>query len=181
MTDEALELALSIRIAVADRPPEGFSFQEHVVRQDEGLARLIDQLKSHDGAVVGPALEKLIAEEQDGWTLLKLLELAERLELPQVAPALLQVVQSPPEQGDRRRFLAGRACEVMLKLPLAYDERMRANELCQAPLADLARFRLGAERERALHRPRRIEWLLLVVLMALGLGAFVFAWMALGS
>jgi hypothetical protein len=43
----------------------------------------------------------------------------------------------------------------------------------------VARYRFGAERERRLQRPRRIEWLLLGLLMLAVLAALIFAATAL--
>jgi len=178
---DASDLAAQIRAELHEPAPQGFHFQEHVLRQDASLERLSAQLKSHpDAREVGRAVAQAIEAERDGWTLLKLLGLCERLESPEAAEALLQVAGRPSEGDDRSRFLAGRACEVILKLPLDQRARARANAACREPLEELQAFRLGAARARHAHRPRRIEWALLVVMMALGVAGFVFAWLALG-
>jgi len=180
-SDPAVDLAAQIRAELSDRAPEGFHFVDHVIRQDEALQRLTAQLSAHpDPLEVERALALALEQESEGWTLLKLLELTERLRLPGAAPALLNLAQQPPGQGPRAEFLAGRACEVMLALPLDLQTRTRANQICKDPLEQIARYRLGAEKERQLQRPRQIEWLLLVVLMAIGIAALIFAAAALG-
>ncbi|MFZ5471346.1 MAG: hypothetical protein ACOZIN_18135 [Myxococcota bacterium] len=169
------ELAAQIRTELADAAPEGLAFSDHVVRQNSALERLVTQLKSHENpGEVGHALGHAVNEERDGWTLLKLLEACEQLQTLPAAPALMALAKEPPGSGDRARFLAGRACEVLLKLPLDYPTRLVANEVCKGPLGDINRFRMGAERARTLHRPRRVEWTLLVVLMAIGLAGFIY-------
>ena len=81
---------------------------------------------------------------------------------------------------ERGRYLAGRACEVMLKLPLDLATRNRVNDVSRGPLEDIARFRMGAERAQRMHRPRQVEWTLLVILMALAGAGLIVAWVALG-
>ncbi len=179
-SDPALDLAAQIRAELSDRAPEGFHFTDHVIRQDEALERLTARLRHHpDPSEVERALAYAIEQERAGWTLLKLLELVERLKLLGTAPALIKLAQAPPGQGDRAQFLAGRACEVMLRLPLDLETRTRANQICKVPLQQVARYRMGAEKERSLQRPRRTEWLLLVLLMAIGIAALIFAATAL--
>jgi hypothetical protein len=112
--------------------------------------------------------------EQNGWVLLKLIELADRLQLDAAAPALLRIAREPPGEGERSLFLAGRACEVLLKLPLDVTTRAEANQVCLVPLERVTQFRLGAQVERLLQRPRRLEWALLATLMALGLAGFAY-------
>ncbi len=177
--DPAEDLALQIRAELSERAPEGFHFSDHLIRQDEALQRTAARLEAHpDPSEVERALALAIANERDGWTLLKLLELVERMGLPGAAPALIQLASSPtPEQ--RSRFVAGRACEVLLKLPLDLAARARANKVCKKPLEEVASFRMGAEREQRLQRPRRIEWLLLFGLVALAVAALIFAASAL--
>jgi hypothetical protein len=182
VSDPAVDLATHIRTELSDESPQGFHFIDHVVRQDRSLERLTEQLRAHgDMGEVERAISLAISEERDGWTQLKLLELVERLELKGAAPSLMSLVERrAADDDDRGRFLAGRACEVMLKLPLDLDTRTRASELCKGPLEEVARFRMSAERVRAVHRPRRIEWAILVALMALGIGGLIFAFMATG-
>src|SRR5690606_32033961 len=103
------------------------------------------------------------------------LELSERLATAANAPALLKVVESPPGESDRAMFVAGRACEVLLKLPLDLETRAKADALCRVPLEEVSRFRLGAQRARQLHRPRLVEWALLIGLMVIGLLGVWFA------
>jgi hypothetical protein len=174
-TNDTSDLAAQIRSELADHAPQGFHFNDHVIRQDAALDRLVERLKAlDDSALVAGAASQAMTEERDGWTLLKILELVERLELVGTAPALMKLAQSGREEDDRSKFLAGRASEVLLKLPLDYQTRLQANEVTKGPLQDVVRFRMGADKERALHRPRRAEWTLLVVLMVVFLvGLFV--------
>jgi hypothetical protein len=179
MGESAADLAAQIRAELSESSPEGFHFTDHLVRQDEALQRLIRSLEQHpDRSEVEQALSRALRDERQGWVLLKLLELAERLGLRGLAPALMELAQSPGET-EREQFLAGRACEVLLKLPLDLEARARANDICKSPLREVARYRFGAERERRLQRPRRIEWLLLGLLMLAVLAALIFAATAL--
>jgi hypothetical protein len=178
--DGARDLAAQIRLELADPAPQGFAFNDHAIRQDAALDRLVDRLHHHpDGGEVEAAVRRAVAEERDGWTLLKLLELVERLSLASAVEPLLRLAASPP-QDERGRFLAGRACEVMLTLPLDLAMRNRVNEVSRGPLDDIARFRMGAERAQRMHRPRQVEWTLLAALMALAGAGLVVAWLALG-
>jgi len=175
MASAAEDLALQIRAELSERAPEGFHFSDHLIRQDEALQRTAARLEAHpDRLEVERALALAIANEHDGWSLLKLLELVERMQLPGTAPALIQLASSHTPD-ERSRFVAGRACEVLLKLPLDVAARARANEVCKKPLEEVARLRMGAEREQRLQRPRRIEWLLLLGLVALAIAALIFA------
>jgi len=179
--DPAADLALQIRTELADSPPQGFLFNDHVIRQDASLERLAERLRSHpDGAEVGAAVHRALSDERDGWVQLKLLELVERLTLAAAAPALIALAGRPQTEDDRSRFLSGRAAEVLLKLPLDLETRNRANAVTQGPLEEIARFRMGAQRAQQMHRPRRAEWTLLVVLMAVAVIGFALAWRALG-
>jgi len=178
--DPAADLAIQIRTELSDRAPEGFHFTDQVIRQDEALGRTAARLETHpDRSEVERALARALEDETDRWTILKLLELAERLQLLGTAPALMKLATSTGDD-ERSRFLAGRACEVLLKLPLDLEDRTRANAACKAPLEQVARFRRGADRERVLQRPRRIEWLLVIALLALAMAALIFAFTALG-
>jgi hypothetical protein len=178
--DAASDLAAQIRLELADPAPQGFAFNDHAIRQDAGLDRLVERLRHHpDAAEVEAAVSSSVAEERDGWTLLKLLELVERLSLAGAVEPLLRLAASP-QQDARGRFLAGRACEVMLTLPLDLETRNRVNEVSKGPLDDIARFRMGAERAQRMHRPRQVEWTLLAALMALAGAGVVVAWLALG-
>lgn len=180
VSDPAVDLAAHIRTELSDEAPQGFHFTDHLIRQDSALERLTEQLRGHgDMAEVERAIALAVSQEHDGWTQLKLLELVERLGLVATAPALMELVEKRAgAEDDRSRFLAGRACEVMLKLPLDLESRTRANDLCKGPLEDVGRFRMSAERVRSLHRPRRAEWILLAVVMVLGIGGLVFAFLA---
>jgi len=178
--DGARDLAAQIRLELADPAPQGFAFNDHAVRQDAALDRLVDRLRQHpDAAEVEAAVTRAVAEERDGWTLLKLLELVERLNASGAVEPLLRLAASP-QADERGRYLAGRACEVMLKLPLDLATRNRVNDASRGPLEDIARFRMGAERAQRMHRPRQVEWTLLVILMALAGAGLVVAWVALG-
>jgi hypothetical protein len=172
---ESSILARQIRTELSDAPPEGFRFSDHVVHQDSALERLAEQLQKEPLEVVDSALSEALRTERSGWTAVKLIELVERLGARGCADALIDVAKNPPEQGDRRKFLAGRACEVLLKLPLDRATRLRADGACQIPLQEIASFRLGSQRELKMHRPRKIEWALLVVLMGLALTGLAIA------
>jgi hypothetical protein len=140
---------------------------------------LIERLKEHgEPESVGRALALALKQERDGWTVLKLLEIADQLQITAAGPVLIEIAGREPED-DRGKFLAGRACEVLLKLPLDLEARATANAVCRVPLEHMRRFRLGEAKERALHRPRKMEWLILVVLMVLALAGFFVAWSAL--
>jgi hypothetical protein len=178
--DGARDLAAQIRLELADPAPQGFAFNDHAVRQDAALDRLTDRLRQHPDAVeVEAAVRRAVGEERDGWTQLKLLELVERLNLKGAVEPLLRLAVTARDD-ERGRFLAGRACEVMLKLPLDLETRNRVNQVCQGPLDDIARFRMGAQRAQRMHRPRQVEWTLLVMLMALAGAGVLVAWLALG-
>ena len=175
-----LDLAAQIRAELSDRAPEGFAFNDHLLRQDASLERMVAKLKEHgDQREVAAAISEAVQSEHRDWTLLKLLELADRLLLPDVAQALIALAENTSAETERGQFLAGRACEVLLRLPLDVPTRARANQVCRLPLQRVARFRLGTDRERMLQRPRRVEWTLLVVLMVLALAGFAFAFLAL--
>jgi hypothetical protein len=177
----AQDLAAQIRTELADTAPQGFLAHDVVLRQDAGLERLVERLRQYpDGAEMAEAVRLALAAERDGWTLLKLLELVDRLSIDKAAEPLLALAAQPPGEDDRAQFLAGRASEVLLKLPLDLKTRTRANEVCKAPLEAIARFRMGAQRAQQMHRPRQVEWTLLVVLMVLALGGLLLAWRALG-
>jgi hypothetical protein len=179
-TPEDIDFARQIRAELADPAPQGFAFTDQMARQDSALQALIERLHEHpDPAEVARAVALALADERDGWTLLKLIEIAERLNSKLTAEALMRVVSDPPGDEQRARFLAGRACEVLLKLPLDYETRLRANELSKGPLEDAFRARLGAQRERQLQRPRRLEWLILIAVMVTALLGFAIAWTAL--
>jgi hypothetical protein len=178
--DPAADLARQIRAELADRAPEGLLFTDLLIRQDDALQRVSARLQEYpDRSEVERALALALADEKDGWTLLKLLELAERLQ-PLAAAAALMSIAATKSADERGRFLAGRACEVLLKLPLDLAGRSQANEVCRGPLEDAAAFRVGADRERQLQRPRRLEWLLLIGLLALAIAGLIFAATALG-
>src|SRR5207248_2807284 len=105
----------------------------------------------------------LLEQERDGWAQLKVLELCDRLAPAALAPALMQYAQSRKDAAQQRvRFLAARACEVLLRLPLDLETRARAAQLSQGPLQEIAATRGQAIRARALHRPRRVEWAILI-------------------
>jgi|SRR6516162_1430327 len=174
-SEPAMDLARQIRAELSEPAPQGFQFVEHVMRQDAGLELLSRRLAAHsDRAEVEDALSHALRIEQSGWVLLKLIELADRLQPSAAAAALLGLAEHPPGEGERSTFLAGRACEVLLKLPLDVKARAEANRICGPPLQSIHQFRLGAERERLLQRPKRLEWILLAALMALGVGGFVY-------
>lgn len=172
----AIDLARQIRTELSEPAPQGFQFHERVLAQDESLQRLSQQLAGDPNIQeVEQAVVHALNTEQNGWVLLKLIELADRLQLAAAAPALLQVAREPPGEAERSIFLAGRACEVLLRLPLDLKTRAEANQVCSVPLERATQFRLGAQTERLLQRPRRLEWILLATLMALGVGGFAYA------
>jgi hypothetical protein len=175
-----VELARQIRTELSEKAPEGFHFTDHVVRQDQALQRLGEQLAAHDDREeLTAALSHALVEEHDGWILLKLLELADRLSLPGTADALISVARRPASEDPRSRFLAGRACEVLLRLPLDLAQRARANAVSEGLIEDVQLYRLGAQRAVHLHRPRRVEWALLVGVMLVGLLGLLFGLFAL--
>jgi hypothetical protein len=178
--DPAFDLATQIRTELSDPAPEGFHFTDHVIRQDASLDRLAKKLCAHeDWAELERAVQYAIADTKDGWTRLKLLELVDRLSLLGAAPALLNLAQHPNADDPRSMFIAGRACEILLRLPLNLELRKAADEVCTVPLSRLSAFRAGAQRERLQQRPRLVEWMLLVFLMALALVGFFIAFFAL--
>ncbi len=179
--DEGRALATQIRTELKEAAPEGFHFTDHLIRQDAALLRLSEQLTAFDDRdALTAALSQALREEHDGWTLLKLLELLDRLRLPGTADALIDLAQRPPGDDDARsRFLAGRACEVLLRLPLDLAQRARANAVSEGRMEDVQRYRLGAARVAGLQRPRRVEWALLVGFMVVGLIGLLYGLLAL--
>jgi len=174
------DLARQIRTELADPAPQGFLFNDHAVRQDQALERLTQALRRHpDAGEVEAAVREAFRAERDGWALLKLLEVVDQLQLTGAAEALLGLARQPPGDDARSRFLVGRACEVLLRLPLNRELRARADDVSHGPLEDISRFRLGAQRAQALHRPRQVEWFLLAAMMALALIGLATAWRAL--
>src|SRR5436190_485815 len=100
--DAAAELSAQIRSELADKAPEGFHFTDHVIRQDAALQRLVDRLREHpDLPEVERAVDRAVLEEKEGWTLLKLFELIERLNLVGASGALMHTAQRPPGEGPR--------------------------------------------------------------------------------
>ncbi len=176
---QAQDLAHQLRLELNEAAPQGFYFHDQVVRQDAALGRLVERLASEPPPELGAALSTALLAERDGWVLLKLLELTERLTVTETAPALMTLLERGVGEDPRGRFVVGRASEVLLKLPLDYATRLKANELSKGPLEDVARYRMGAQKERAMHRPRRVEWVLLAVMMVIALVGFVVAWRAL--
>jgi hypothetical protein len=174
------ELAEHLLTELRDPEPKGFQFQDHVLRQDAGLEKLTESLRAEEPAALSAALGAALSRERDGWTLLKIVELCDRLAPPGLEGALMRFVEERAEGDDRQRFLAGRAAEVLLRLPLDLAARARAGELSQGPLRDLERFRRREQAARLLHRPRRVEWAILAAMMALGLLGTVLAFRALG-
>lgn len=180
MTQEGESLASHIAAELRDPEPKGFQFDELVLRQDAGLQRLAEHLQAEPEAEVAEALGLLLEREPDGWTQLKLLELCDRVAPLAMAPALMRYAEARVSAAEpRTRFLAGRACEVLLKLPLDLEARARAQALSERPLREAAELRGQALRSRSLHRPRRVEWVILVLLMLLGLSGLLFAFQAL--
>ena len=180
MSEAGETLAQHIASELRDPEPAGFQFDEAVLRQDVGLQHLVDHLAAEPPADVGEALGLLLEQERDGWTQLKVLELADRLAPVSMSPALIRYVQGRSNAEDARtRFLAARACEVLLRLPLGLEARARAAELSVAPLREVSEVRGQAMRTRAIQRPRRVEWAILVLVMVLGISGLVFAFLAL--
>jgi hypothetical protein len=141
---------------------------------------LANRLRAHqDWSELERAINYAFSETRDGWTRLKLLELVDRLSLLGAAPALLHLAQHPETDDPRSEFVAGRACEILLRLPLNLEMRKAADDACAVPLTRLAAFRAGAQRERLQQRPRHLEWLLLIFLMALALIGFIVALFAI--
>lgn len=180
MSEEGETLAQHVAAELRDPEPKGFQFDEAVLRQDAGLLQLADDLVAEPEAHVAEALGALLERERDGWVQLKVLELADRLAPVAMAPALIRYVESRQGAEEPRvRFLAARACEVLLRLPLDLEARARAAELSTGPLREVGQVRGHALRARALHRPRRVEWAILAAVMALGLAGLLYAFQAL--
>lgn len=180
MSEAGESLAQHVAAELRDPEPAGFQFDELVLRQDVGLQQLADHLAAEPAEAVGEALGLLLDQEQEGWTQLKVLELADRVAPRSMAPALIRYVQARAGAGDpRTRFLAARACEVLLRLPLDLEARARAAELSAEPLREVAEYRGQALRTRAMQRPRRLEWAILVAVMVLGISGLIYAFQAL--
>src|SRR5262245_51670637 len=142
MSEAGETLALHIASELRDPEPAGFQFDEAVLRQDVGLQQLVDHLAAEKPAEVGEALGLLLEREGDGWTQLKVLELADRLAPVSMAEALIRYVQQRSNDPQpRTRFLAARACEVLLRLPLGLEARARAADLSVKPLREVAGVR----------------------------------------
>src|SRR4051812_36556667 len=154
MSEEGESLAQHLAAELRDPEPRGFQFDEAVLRQDAGLQRLADHLGAEPEAPVAEALGLLLEQERDGWGQLKLLELADRLAPAAMAPALLRYVETRISSAEPRvRFLAARACEVLLRMPLDLELRARASALSAQPLQEVSQVRGQALRARAMHRP----------------------------
>jgi hypothetical protein len=180
MSEEGEALAQHVAAELRDPEPKGFTFDEAVLRQDASLTRLSEHLGQEPEAQVAEALGRLLEQERDGWAQLKILELADRLAPAALAPALLQYVEARRKAEEPRvRFLAGRACEVLLRLPLDRELRAKAQAISAGPLQEVASARGQALRARAMHRPRRVEWLILVAMMVLGIAGLLYAFQAL--
>jgi hypothetical protein len=180
MSEEGESLAQHVAAELRDPEPKGFAFDEAVLRQDASLQRLAEHLGKEPGAHAAEALGRLLEQERDGWVQLKVLELADRLAPVELAPALMRYVESRAGAEEPRvRFLAGRACEVLLRLPLDLEARARAQAISARPLHEVALARGQALSARAMHRPRRVEWAILVAMMALGLSGLIYAFQAL--
>lgn len=174
------ELAEHLLTELRDPEPKGFHFQDHVLRQDTGLDRLTESLRTEAPEALASALGMALSREQDGWTQLKIIELCDRLAPPGLEGALIRFLEERAGGDDRERFLAGRAAEVLIRLPLDRAARARASEVSQGPLQELERFRRREQAARSVHRPRRVEWAILAVMMALGLLGTAVAFRALG-
>src|SRR4051812_13258237 len=180
MSEEGETLAQHVAAELRDPEPKGFQFDEAVLRQDAGLQQLADDLVAEPEAHVAEALGALLEQERDGWVQLKVLELADRLGPVGRARALMRYGEARRGAGEpRARFLASRACEVLLRLPLDREARARAADLSKGPLREVGQVRGQALRARALHRPRRVGWGILVAVMALGLAGLIYAFQAL--
>jgi len=176
VTQEGESLASHLAAELRDPEPAGFRFDDLVLRQDEGLRRLAEQLSHEPEAEVAEALGLLLEREGGGWVQLKLLELCDRLAPLRLAPALLRYLEARASSDEPgARFLAGRAGEVLLGLPLDLETRARAQAISAGPMREAAELRAQAARSRSLHRPRRAEWAILVAAMLLGLCGLVYA------
>jgi len=180
MSEEGEALAQHVAAELRDPEPKGFTFDEAVLRQDASLLRLAEHLGKEPEAPVAEALGRLLEQERDGWVQLKVLELADRLAPVALAPALIRYAEAKAGAEEPRvRFLAGRACEVLLRLPLDLEARAKAQALSARPLQEVVSARGQALRARAMHRPRRVEWAILVAVMVLGLSGLIYAFQAL--
>jgi hypothetical protein len=180
MSVDKRELLQHLIAELSDEEPKGFGFDELVLRQDAALERLHSQLSQEPPEVIAGALGEALGHGLHGWGQLKLLELCDRSPHLELAEPLMAFARARVDSTvARERFLAGRACEVLVKLPLNLDARARANELSKLLLPEVQSAKERAQRERSMHRPRRIEWGILAAMMATGLFGLWFALQAL--
>jgi hypothetical protein len=173
------DLAKHIRSELLAKEPAGFGAHRSASAQGATVERLADSLKAHPTEVVSGALCHLLDEEQDAWTFLKLIELCKEVEPQSAAAALLARVEHPPaESSERRLFMQGCTCEVLLALDLDDETRKRAQALCGPPMFHLSRVRSAVGERLGAHRPKATEWLLLVVAMAGAAAAVAYALLA---
>lgn len=152
-----------------------------MARRPDALEPLLEKLAADERPRLEAALSQLLASEQDGPKQLLLLDVIEKMSLTGTFDGLIEVVKLHKQSEDPRlRFLAGRASEVLLRLPLNLTQRAIANSVCQDSLLEGQRLRLQAERASAMQRPRRIEWALLAALMAMALAGIIYAFVAKG-
>lgn len=158
---EVDDLATFIRSELLAKEPSGFGAHRSMSSQGETIEALAASLKQQSSEVVEKALTQLVATEMDSWTFLKLVELCKVTKPAAAAEAILARVENPPpESSERRLFMQGCACEVLLSLPLDADLRKRAETLCGPALFHLDRVRSAVDDRIRSHRPRTTEWLI---------------------
>jgi hypothetical protein len=176
---ESEDLAKHIRSELLGREPAGFGAHRAANAQGETVERLAISLKEHPREIVETAIAQLVDMEADPWTFLKLVELSKELKPNAAAASLLRRVENPPpESSDRRLFMQGCTCEVLLSLDLDAVMRQRAENLCGPPLFHLSRVRSAVDQRVEAHRPKTGEWLLLAGAMLAAASAVAYVLLA---
>jgi hypothetical protein len=177
---EVDDLARHIRSELVGREPSGFGAHRSAQAQGAGIEHLASSLKrGHPPELVGQALKQLIDGEADSWTFLKLVELCNELKPSPAAAALLRRVENPPpETSERRLYMQGCACEVLLALDTDSATRKRAEDLCGPPLFHLTRVRSAVDQRVRAHRPKTLEWALLFGAMLAAIAAVAYVLVA---
>ena len=169
------DLARQIRGEILGREPPGFGAHLSVNVQGHAVETLAAALKDRPAELVSPAIAQLVENENDPWIYLKLVELCKELKPQGASSALLHRIENPPpETSERRLFMQGCSCEVLLELELDGATRKRAEQLCGPPLFHLARVRAAVGERVKAHRPRLAEWVLLLAAMIAAAGAVAY-------
>lgn len=173
------DLAAHIRTELSAPEPAGFGALRQSQDQGDAVARLAESLRSQPADLLGRALALAVEREPDPWTFVKLVELCGLVKPAVAGPALLRRVENPPSATDERRlYLQGCACEVLLGLDLDEAAQRRATSLCGPPLSHLARVRASVDARVRDHRPRVVEWAIVVVAMLLAAAGVAYVLLA---